>query len=384
MTENQFPMSISLKSKVLVAMSGGVDSCVTAALLAQQGHDVVGITMRVVSDENERKHSLFQPCCSIEMAKDARQVADTFGFPHYTLNYVPEFEKHVIQDFQDEYLAGRTPNPCVRCNQRLKFGTLYKKALELDAEYIATGHYVRLARMNGRVAVRRAVYQPKDQSYVMAGLAQRQLEKSIFPLGDLTKDQVRAVARDLGLNAAETPESQDICFIPDNDYVGFLTRRVGPMAPGPIVSTAGDVLGRHKGLLGYTIGQRKGLGIAAPRPMYVVRIDVDTNTLVVGFEEDTLCDTFASGQITWGGLAPQSEPFEARAQIRYHHTPVSCTITPGDTSFHIRFHDPQKAVTPGQWSVFYDNADCVLAAGIIDSYTTLAETGATAIRAATT
>ena len=224
--------------------------------------------------------------------------------------------------------------------------------------------------------MQRAVYQPKDQSYVMAGLAQRQLEKSIFPLGDLTKEQTREIARELGLKAAETPESQDICFIPDNDYVGFLNRRIGPPAPGPILSTSGEVLGRHKGLLGYTIGQRKGLGVAAPRPLYVVRIDVDNNTLIVGFEEDTLCAGFESGQVVWGGLAPQAEPFEARVQIRYHHTPVACTVTPGDGALHTYFHEPQKAVTPGQWSVFYDDEDRVLAAGIIDRYTTLAESRA--------
>jgi tRNA-uridine 2-sulfurtransferase len=375
-------MSLSLKSKVLVAMSGGVDSCVTAALLAQQGFDVVGITMRVVADEHEQRPSLFQPCCSIEMAKDARQVAEKFGFPHYTLNYVPQFEQHVIQDFQDEYLSGRTPNPCVRCNQRLKFGSLHKKALEFGAEFMATGHYVRLARINGRIAVQRAVYHPKDQSYVMAGLSQRQLGMSLFPLGDLTKDQTRAIARELGLKAAETPESQDICFIPDNDYAGFLTRRVGRMQPGPIVRTSGDVLGRHKGLFHYTVGQRKGLGIAAERPLYVIRIDVENNALVVGFEEDTLCDTFSSGQVVWGGLAPQTEAFEARAQIRYHHTPVPCTVFPSAHSFVIRFHEPQKAVTPGQWSVFYDDEDRVLAAGIIDTYTTLAETHTATTRAA--
>ena len=254
-----------MKSKVLVAMSGGVDSCVTAALLAERGYDVVGITMRLTREE-EHQDSVFQPCCSAEMAKDARQVAELFGFPHYTINLVDTFEKQVVGDFLDEYLHGRTPNPCVRCNQRLKYGTLYKKAVELEADYIATGHYVRLAALGDRLCVQRAVHTEKDQSYVMGGLTQRQLARGLFPLGDMTKEETRTKARELGLRAAETPESQDICFVPGKDYKEFVRKRVGEQESGPIVSSSGKVLGTHTGLTNYTIGQRKGLGIGGGPP----------------------------------------------------------------------------------------------------------------------
>jgi tRNA-specific 2-thiouridylase len=350
-------------------MSGGVDSSVAAALLAEQGYDVVGITMRVVADE-EHQASVFQPCCSVAMTKDARQVADTLGFPHYTLNLVTNFQSQVIDDFTSEYFQGRTPNPCVRCNQRLKFGTLYKKAVELEAEYIATGHYVRLARIGERFSVQRAVYTPKDQSYVMAGLSQRQLAKGLFPLGGMTKEETREKARAFGFASAETPESQDICFVPDNDYKGFLERRVGAMAPGPIFSVEGDRLGVHTGLTNYTVGQRKGLGIAAPRPLYVVRIDMEHNALIVGHEEKTLCREFTAAEVVWGGLAPQAEPFRGRAQIRYHHFSVPCTITPDGNKLHIEFDEPERSVTPGQWAVIYDKQDRVLVSGNIDAYET--------------
>ena len=247
------------KSKILVAMSGGVDSCVTAALLAQEGHDVVGVSMRVVADEEHQ--SVFKPCCSTRLFEDARQTAEQFGFPHHTINLVQNFENQVIEDFTSEYLAGRTPNPCVRCNQRLKYGTLYKKAVELGADFIATGHYVRIAEREGRRCIQRAVYGPKDQSYVMGGLSQKQLAKALFPLGAMTKTETRTKAREFGLESAETPESQDICFIPDNDYKAYLRGRMGVMKPGHIVNEEGEVLGHHTGLMDYTVGQRKGLGI---------------------------------------------------------------------------------------------------------------------------
>ena len=354
------------KGKVLVAMSGGVDSCVTAALLAQQGHDIVGITMRVT---NEHEYGgVFQPCCSIEMAKDARQVCEKFGYPHYTVNLIQQFEDSVIDDFTSEYMQGRTPNPCVRCNQRLKFGTLYKTALELEADHIATGHYVRMARVGDRSAVQRAKYRQKDQSYVMAGLSQKQLAMGLFPLGDYTKEEVRRIARDLGLHAADTPESQDICFIPDNDYKGFLHRRVGQMAPGPIYNTQGDLLGEHIGLLAYTIGQRKGLGIPGKRPYFVVRIDAANNALVVGHEEETYCTGFTADSLVWGGYAERCEPFNARVQIRYHHEPAGCTVHPEGRALRIEFDDPQRSVTPGPGGAFYDSEDRVLAAALINDF----------------
>lgn len=347
-------------------MSGGVDSSVAAAILAEQGHDIVGVTMRVVADEEHQ--SVFQPCCSAAMAQDARQVADVCSFEHITLNLVENFERQVVQDFTSEYLEGRTPNPCVRCNQRLKYGTLYKKALELEADFIATGHYVRVTRLGERHCIQRAVHRPKDQSYVMGGLSQKQLAKALFPLGEMTKAAVREKARALGLKSAETPESQDICFVPDKDYRGFIQRRVGRMEPGPILSTEGETLGTHSGLLGYTVGQRKGLGIAAPRPLYVVRIDAANNAVIVGYEEETYCTHFSADEVVWGGHAGDAAPFDAYVQIRYRHDPVPCTVTPTEAGLDVELHEPQRSVTPGQWAVVYDDDERVLVSAVINSY----------------
>ncbi|MBI4557816.1 MAG: tRNA 2-thiouridine(34) synthase MnmA, partial [Candidatus Hydrogenedentes bacterium] len=342
--------------------SGGVDSSVAAALLAEQGYDVIGMTMRVASGEG--RESSQKACCTLDAAEDARRVAHRLGISHYVVNYLDRFEREVIDDFVDEYLAGRTPNPCARCNQRVKFGALFEKAAAIGADYIATGHYVRCEPRNGRHTLRRAVYRPKDQSYSLAGLRQDQLARALFPLGGLTKEETREKARAFGLVTANKPESQEICFVPDNNYRNFLAQRVGSGEPGPILSVRGEVLGRHAGLMNYTVGQRKGLRIAAAAPQYVLQIDLSRNALVVGPQDEAFSESLAAADVIWGALSPQTEPFDCLVQIRYQHAAVPATVYPNGTSFTALFHTPQRAVTPGQWAVLYDD-DYVLAGGII-------------------
>lgn len=354
-------------SRILVAMSGGVDSAVTAALLADAGYDCTGVTMRLVPEPENTP--VFEPCCGLEAANDARRVCERVGIPHEVLHAVDRFDRDIIQFFTAEYDAGRTPNPCVRCNRMIKFGALYQRADEIGAHYIAMGHYARLEERQGRIGLRRAVYRPKDQSYVLAPLTQPQLRRALFPLGELTKDEVRERARHVDLRSANKPESQEICFVSDNNYRNFLEERLGAPKQGDMVTIDGEVVGRHTGLAHYTPGQRKGLGIAADRPYYVVRLDAERNIVVVAHAEDTLVEEFETSRLCWGAMARQETPFACLVQLRSRHAPVYATVTPIRAGARIRLHTPQRGVTAGQWAVFYDEAGFVLASAPVRHFT---------------
>ena len=350
-------------ARVLVAMSGGVDSAVTAALLQEAGYDCIGVTMRLVPEPKEK--SPFEPCCGLEAAEDARRVCERIGIPHEVLHAVDRFDRDIITNFVEEYVAGRTPNPCVRCNRMIKFGALYQKADAIGASHIAMGHYARLRMLGSRIALARPAHRPKDQTYVLAPLQQRQLARAYFPLGELTKAEVRQRALRLDFRTANKPESQEICFVPQNDYREVVEERAGKSAPGPILSTRGEHLGEHTGLVHYTLGQRRGLGIAAPEPYYVVKLDSARNAVIVGWREDTLTAAFDTHAVCWGGLTLQEHPFRALVQVRSRHEPEWATVTPVPGGAHVELDQPQPSVTPGQWAVFYDESGHVLASAMI-------------------
>ncbi len=351
------------EARILVAMSGGVDSAAAAAKLVEAGYDCIGVTMRLVPEHPGKP--VFEPCCGLEAAEDARRFCERLGIPHRTVHAVDRFERDIIGPFMDAYLEGRTPNPCVRCNRMIKFGALYQYARKTGAEYIAMGHYVRLEERGGRMALRRPVFLEKDQSYVLAPLTQPQLRRAVFPLGEATKGEARALALTYDYTTSQKRESQEICFVPDRRHGQFIVERRGSVDPGPIVNREGEVLGEHQGLVHYTVGQRRGLGVAAPRPLYVVALDVPNNTLVVGYDEETLCREFTTGVLCWGALPRQEEPFSCLVQLRSRHTPGPATVKPARGGAQITLHEPQRAVTPGQWAVCYDTDGYVLAAAII-------------------
>ena len=358
-----------MRERIVVGMSGGVDSSVAAALLVEQGFDVVGITMRVApAPTGAEPASRFGSCCGTEATEDARRVARSLGIRHYLLNMEDEFEQKVIGRFVAAYGAGRTPVPCVACNSELKFGSLLGRARAWDALAVATGHYARLGRdpVTGRHLLLRAMDARKDQTDFLWPLSQAQLAAARFPVGALTKDEVRAHARRLGLVTADKPESQEICFVPDDDYRGFLRRRAPEMfRPGAIVDRRGSVVGTHAGIAAYTVGQRRGLGLATGRPLYVVDLDAERNTVRVGEAGDLDSDRIVAEAVNFIACEPPRTPLRVEAKIRHSHRPAAATVCALEGNrAQVVFDTPQRAASPGQSVVFYDG-DVVVGGGVI-------------------
>ena len=357
-----------INKKVLIGMSGGVDSSVAAALLKSQGYDVIGVTMHIW-DEDPETTSGDRSCCSLEAVEDARRVAARLDIPYYVMNFKDVFREKVVDYFTKEYLNGRTPNPCIACNRYIKFDALLQKAISMDIDYVATGHYARVEFdcVSGRYMIKKAVDEHKDQTYALYNLTQDQLKRTLFPLGAYTKDEIRKLAEDLEMKVASKPDSQEICFIPDNDYAGFIEENVEEsIRPGNFVDMDGNVLGRHKGIIHYTIGQRKGLGISIGRPAYVLRIDPDRNEVVLGDNRDVFAKGLIASDLNFVSTGGIESKVIADVKIRYTAKATRATIEPiDDDKVKVVFDEPARAITPGQSAVFYDG-DMVLGGGVID------------------
>lgn len=349
---------------VVAAMSGGVDSAVSAYLLKESGYNVIGITMRLSTPKTPDNTSQNKRCCTAEDTNDAKRVCRALGIPHYVLNFEKEFHGNVIQYFLDEYRLGRTPNPCIACNQHVKFRFLMDKVNALGADMLATGHYGRIVYKEGRYRLLKAIDNKKDQSYVLYGLGQKELSKLIFPVGEYPKKRIREIAMELGLPVADKPDSQDICFIPDGDYRKFIRNQI-PRHPGEIVDMDGKSVGEHTGIEEFTVGQRKGLGIATGSKQYVVSLDAQTNKVTIGNSDDLNTQALIALKVSYvTGEQPEAET-AVMAKVRHHAPESDANITPSGDEAHVWFREPQRAATPGQSVVFYKGEE-VLGGGVIE------------------
>ena len=355
------------KKKVVVGMSGGVDSSVAAFLLKEQGYDVIGVTMQIWQDEDSAIQEESGGCCGLSAVDDARRVAYALDIPYYVMNFKQEFKENVMDYFVDEYLQGRTPNPCIACNRYVKWESLLKRSMDIGSDYIATGHYSQVEQLpNGRYALKKSATDAKDQTYALYNLTQYQLSHTLMPVGEYSKDEIREIAKKINLRIANKPDSQEICFIPDNNYAKFIEENSdAKIEEGNFINPEGEIIGRHKGITHYTVGQRKGLGLSLGHPAFVLEIRPETNEVVIGDGSQVFGSRLYANNLNFMSIEDIEDEITVMAKIRYSHKGALCTVKKtGEDQVLVTFKEPQRAITPGQAVVFYDG-DYVVGGGTI-------------------